>query len=86
MLDTYTPEYHFHGHTEEPFTERLDHNGKTRVIKMADLHWDTATPQLALETGAMGILRWRNEQDHSFSLVDAVWLNEYNAKSWSRLR
>ena len=85
VLDSCEPIYHFHGHTEEPMTTRTDPNGKTITVKMADLHWDKSTPQRSLESGGMGILRWKNSQDHDFAVVDESWFGEYNAKSWINL-
>lgn len=82
ILDAHKPAYHFHGHTEEPFMRRRDPNEKTITIKMSDLHWDRSTRQLALEQGSMGILRWNGPEDHDFSVVDADWFTDYNAKSW----
>jgi len=79
ILDAIKPAYHFHGHNEAPFTQQMDSNGVTEVIKMADLHWDQAK---ALEAGAMGILRWQDRDHHTFEVVDAEWLSEYQARSW----
>ncbi len=82
ILDAYEPPYHFHGHTEEPFTRRTDKNGTTTAYKMADLHWEKGQYGKPLETGAMGILRWKNRDQHTFDVVDAPWLKEYAAKTW----
>lgn len=43
LLDAYTPRYHFYGHTEELFQERLDSNGVTLSCRMADLSWQHGT-------------------------------------------
>lgn len=85
VLDAYSPAYHFHGHTEEPYRQRMDANGKTRVIKMADLHWDKSTRDFALEAGGMGILRWQSPSEHEFSVVDAEWYREYTFRAWESL-
>lgn len=82
VLDAYQPVYHFHGHTEAPFNERIDDNGITTVIKLTDLHWDTSTHNKAIEAGAMGILQWHNHDEHSFSVVTADWLEDYTFKNW----
>ncbi|MEO1166880.1 MAG: hypothetical protein AAFV98_24085 [Chloroflexota bacterium] len=85
ILDSYTPTYHFHGHTEEALTERLDDNQQTRTVKMTDLHWDKSTHLWTVERGAMGILRWHSPTQNDFSIVDADWFFEYNAKSWESI-
>ncbi|MBI1259806.1 MAG: serine/threonine protein phosphatase [Chloroflexi bacterium] len=83
VLDAAKPVYHFHGHTEEPFTVRHDSNGVTEVIKMADLHWDKSK---GLEADAMGILRWQNREQQRFEMIEADWLHEYHARSWRSIR
>lgn len=65
ILDAYLPAYHFYGHTEEPFQERLDRNGITISCRMADLSWAHGR-QGRLPPGAMGMLRWRDRTDHAF--------------------
>lgn len=82
VLDAYEPLYHFHGHTEEPYTKRLDTNGRTLSYKLADLHFGSKTKPHLLEPAAMGILRWENRAEHSFEVISDSWLNEYTAKSW----
>jgi hypothetical protein len=79
ILDAYKPPYHFHGHTEEAFTRRMDKNGLTTVYKMADLHWQKENGWL--EPGAMGMLRWKNRNQHTFEVVDSPWLKEYSART-----
>ncbi len=82
VLDAYKPPYHFHGHTEEPFTHRLDSNGVTDSYKLADLHFGIKNSSFFLEAGAMGILRWTNSTEHSFEVVEAHWLQEFTSKTW----
>jgi hypothetical protein len=82
VLDAYRPSYHFHGHTEEPFTRREDANRETVVYKMADLHWDKSSRGKPLEPGAMGILRWQDRSNHNFEVVEQPWLKEYTASTW----
>jgi predicted phosphodiesterase len=82
ILDAYEPTYHFHGHTEEPFTQRLDKNKITLSYKLADLHFGVKNGSPFLEPGAMGVLRWNNRDDHSFEVVDAPWLKEYTSRNW----
>lgn len=82
ILDDYQPPYHFHGHTEEPFIERIDTNGITQVIKLTDLHWNTSQPHHPLEESAMGILRWTNPEQHVFEVVKTDWFTEYTASNW----
>jgi len=85
VLDSSPSVYHFHGHTEEPMMDRIDANGVTRTIKLADLHWDKSSPQHALEQGAMGILQWADANNHQFDVVDASWINDYNEKTWQKI-
>jgi Icc-related predicted phosphoesterase len=82
ILDAYKPCYHFHGHTEEPFTQRLDKNKFTMTYKLADLHFGVKNSSIYLELSAMGILRWTNPDQHTFEVVEAAWLKEYTSKSW----
>lgn len=86
VLDVYTPVYHFHGHTEEPYIERLDTNGVTRSIKMSDQNWNRSISRQPLLPHVMGILRWRGPQDHSFKVVTADWLDEYNGRNWQQAK
>ena len=81
LLDAYTPRYHFYGHTEEPFQERLDRNGVTRSCRLADLSWREGT-QGRLPPGVMGLLRWRGRNDNAFEVVNAPWLDEYRVSNW----
>jgi len=85
ILDAYQPPYHFHGHTEEPYTHRLDANGVTESYKLADLHFGVKNSSFFLESGAMGILRWKNHNEHSFEVVEAPWLKDFTSKSWRSL-
>jgi Icc-related predicted phosphoesterase len=82
VLDSFTPAYHFHGHTEQPYYQKMDTKGKTIVIKLSDLHWNDKTSHSSLEAGGMGILRWLNSQKHQFEVVEADWFNHYTAQSW----
>jgi hypothetical protein len=82
LLVAHKPPYHFHGHTEEPFTRRNDSNRTTTIYKMADLHWDKSSRGKPLEAGAMGILRWKDRLNHSFEVADQPWLKEYTANTW----
>lgn len=81
ILDADKPRYHFYGHTEEPFQERLDRNGITISCRMADLNWHHGT-QGRLPPGVMGILRWRSRDGSAFEVVDAPWLDEYRIWNW----
>jgi len=82
-LDEDQPAYHFFGHYGGPAQVRTDTNGVTRSVKLADLHWAYRSPQL--EEGSMGLLRWHNRKQHSFEVLDAPWLKEYTARTWSSL-
>lgn len=82
LLDEYRPIYHFYGHTEEPYLRDLDRNGITTAIRLTDLNWDHKVRGAPLHADAMGILRWRDRANHSFSVVDAPWLREYSLHDW----
>ncbi len=77
------PVYHFFGHYGGPPQVRTDTNGVTLSVKLADLHWERDST--VLEAGSMGLLRWHDREQHSFEVLDASWLNEYNAGTWSSL-
>lgn len=81
LLNTYRPLYHLYGHTDRPYTNDLDTNGWTRVIRMHDLHW-LAGERGPLPPGVMGLLRWHSRTDHQFEVVTAPWLREYAARGW----
>lgn len=85
VLNAEKPTYHFHGHVGGAPTHHTDANEYTQVIKLADLHWDRQHPDLRIEHGSMGILRWHSPNDHAFSLVEDEWLNEYTAQTWATL-
>lgn len=82
VLDIFRPNYHFHGHTEAPFNQQADENGVTQVIKLSDLHWDKSGK---LEQGAMGILKWHNQDNHSFEVVTTDWMQEYTENNWQKI-
>ena len=83
-LDASKPVYHFYGHTEQPFEERLDRNGVTRSLRLADLSWQHGS-EGRLPPGVMGMLRWRNRDDHTFEVVDAPWLDDYRIWNWRHM-
>lgn len=80
ILDLYQPAYHFFGHYGGPPQVRPDTNGVTLSVKLADLHWERWNT--VLEAGSMGILRWHNPVEHSFTVLDHSWLKEYNSTTW----
>ncbi len=82
MLNKYHPIYHFYGHTDEPYRRELDRNGVTTAIRMADLNWDRSVRGAPLAPDVMGMLRWNSRDNHSFEVVDALWLREYSANGW----
>lgn len=82
VLDAFPPTYHFHGHTEQHYCQKMDTNDKTMVIKLSDLHWLDTMPHSSLETDGMGILRWSNPQKHHFEVVQAAWFKRYTVQSW----
>jgi Icc-related predicted phosphoesterase len=82
ILDRCQPRYHFFGHYGGPCRQGIDTNGKTAFCKLADLDWDHAESGKTIEAGAMGLLRWKNRDEHSFEVIDQPWLKEYNAFTW----
>lgn len=80
ILDRDKPAYHFFGHYGGPPQVRMDTNGVTCSAKLADLHWERGGS--ALEAGSMGLLRWHDREQHSFEVVNAPWLREYNSSTW----
>ena len=81
ILDRDRPAYHFFGHYGGPPQVRTDTNGVTLSVKLADLHWERGGS--VLEAGSMGLLRWRDCKQHSFEVLDAPWLKDYNAHTWN---
>jgi Icc-related predicted phosphoesterase len=80
ILDQNQPAYHFFGHYGGPPQVRTDLNGTTLSVKLADLHWERGGS--VLEEGSMGLLRWHNQADHSFAVLDNLWLKEYTSYTW----
>ena len=83
LLDSYRPAYHFFGHYGGGPQVRIDANGSTQSVKLADLHWKPGNQ--VLESGAMGILRWQNQEEHSFTVLYDLWLKEYTMQTWRYL-
>ena len=83
ILDRDQPAYHFFGHYGGPPQVRTDTNGVTLSVKLADLHWAQGSAEL--EVGSMGLLRWHNRDEHSFEVLDAPWLKEYNRYAWQSI-
>ncbi|MDQ2714242.1 MAG: metallophosphoesterase [Chloroflexota bacterium] len=83
ILDRDRPAYHFFGHYGGPPQVRSDTNGITLSVKLADLHWEHGTS--VLERGSMGLLRWRNREQHSFTVLNDPWLKEYTSHTWRSL-
>lgn len=80
VLDTERPAYHFYGHYGGQPQVRLDTNGVTLTVKLADLHWERGGS--LLNAGSMGLLRWHNRAEHSFEVLEHPWLKEYSSYSW----
>jgi hypothetical protein len=84
-LHLYQPVYHFFGHIGGELHDFVDSNGLTHTYKLADLTWNRHDDQRDLQADSMGILRWKSSTDHSFEVIRAPWLKEYNAYSWQYL-
>jgi hypothetical protein len=83
ILDYFRPAYHFYGHVETPLDRRTDANGVTVSCKLSDLTWDRSERGAPLNAGAMGILRWHDAEHQRFEVVEAPWLREYTAATWT---
>ncbi|MFQ6115344.1 MAG: metallophosphoesterase [bacterium] len=85
ILDTYKPCYHFFGHVGGPPYKRMDSNGVTTTCKLSDLKWENEKQGKVLKPGSMGLLYWKNRDEHAFDIVNEPWMKEYSASTWKYL-
>lgn len=83
-LDSFSPSYHFYGHTGRPCNQKLYSNGVTLSVKLSDLSWKRSEGGL-LPSGVMGLLRWQSPDEHRFEVLDEGWIKEYSAHQWKYL-
>lgn len=77
VLDNVIFQYHFYGHTGEPFKQELDYNGITQSIKIKELEFDENG---FLPYGCMIILNKINNQI-SIEVVDSLITNRLKKQS-----
>ncbi|MDO3425923.1 metallophosphoesterase [Chryseobacterium sp. APV1] len=78
VLDNVIFQYHFYGHTGEPFREETDVNGITQSIKVRELEFNENG---MLEKGCMIILTKENEE-LSIEIVDQKLTNKMTKFNW----
>ncbi len=82
VLDQFKPKYHFHGHTEEDYYQRIDTNQVTMVSKLSDLNWDKDG---RLQKYSFGILEISDNFEYNFKVINEQWLQEYTKYNWKYL-
>lgn len=78
VLDNVIFQYHFYGHTGEPFREETDVNGITQSIKVRELEFNENG---MLEKGCMIILTKENGE-LSIEIVDENFTNKMTKFNW----
>lgn len=78
VLDNIIFQYHFYGHTGEPFREETDVNGITQSIKVRELEFNENG---MLEKGCMIILTKENGE-LSIEIVDENFTNKMTKFNW----
>lgn len=81
ILDNVPASYHFHGHTGEPYNERLDDNGITTIVKIKELEFERNG---ALPYGCMVVLEKKGE-DFTMEVVDEKITNPFTKHQWKNL-
>ncbi|MEW8438217.1 MAG: metallophosphoesterase [Candidatus Thiodiazotropha taylori] len=79
------PFYHFYAHHRDPIApERI---GGTWCYWLNDVNFVRSKSGTAhrLEAGCMGILTWKNSEEHGFDVVDDSWLENVSATTWQFL-
>lgn len=83
-LNYYEPTYYFFGHVGHKALQYQDSNGVSAAYKLADLSWSRDSQQ-RLGSQSLGILKWENQQEHSFEIFDVSWLSDYTIFNWEYL-
>lgn len=78
VLDNVIFQYHFYGHTGEPFKEETDSNGITQSIKVRELEFNENG---ILEKGCMIILT-KEKEELSIEVVDQKLTNKMTKFNW----
>jgi len=82
VLESSRPRYHFFAHHRGPVDSfRI---ADTQCFWLNDVSFEHRGTDSygALHTGCMGILRWRNADDHEFAVVDEDWLRTMDHGNW----
>ncbi|MFN0204523.1 MAG: metallophosphoesterase [Bacteroidia bacterium] len=74
--------YHFHGHTGEPFQQRLGHNGLTYTVKIKELEFNDTG---ALGHGCMVILAKNQADKWQLEVVDKEIVAQVTKFNWKYL-
>lgn len=78
LFDQVLFEYHFYGHTGEPFKEEIASNGITRSVKIRELEFE---PNGILPAGCMLILE-KKENGLQLEVVEQKWTNSFTKHHW----
>ena len=71
-------QYHFYGHTGEPFNQEIDSNGITQSVKIKELEFNKSG---ILEKGCMIILTKESEKIN-IEIVDQKITNKLTKYNW----
>jgi predicted phosphodiesterase len=75
-------QYHFHGHTGQPFSEEIDANGLTNVIKIKELEFESTG---ILPENCMIILEKAADDKINFKTVSQQLTNQIDKYNWNFL-
>ncbi|MCU0433263.1 MAG: metallophosphoesterase [Bacteroidia bacterium] len=78
VLDNVVIQYHFYGHTGEPFKQETDENGITKSVKIKELEFNKSG---VLEYGSMIVLKKENEAIE-FEVVPQSMTNKLTRYNW----
>ncbi|MGI4872724.1 MAG: metallophosphoesterase [Janthinobacterium lividum] len=78
LLDNMPFQYHFHGHTSEPFSRELDVNGVTTSVKIKELEFE---PGGVLPAGCMVVLE-KTGAELTLTVVDTRLTNKLPKHGW----
>ncbi len=79
LLDNVIFNYHFYGHTGEPFNVETDTNGITQSCKIKELEFGTSG---VLPEGCMIVLEQTNEEQFKMEVVDTALTNQLTKFNW----
>lgn len=79
VLDNVIFQYHFYGHTGEPFKIEMDENGITQSVKIKELEFNADG---ILPEGCMIILEKTTESEFIFEVVEQKLTNKLSKHTW----